>query len=58
MGRFFKEISVLILQYREQKVMKKQLVILGIVTLLLTTCLSGCSSQGITVHKISGEPPQ
>jgi hypothetical protein len=56
MGRFFKEISVLILQYREQKVMKKQLVILGIVTLLLTTCLSGCSSQGITVHKISGEP--
>jgi len=36
--------------------MKKQLVILGIVTLLLTTCLSGCSSQGITVHKISGEP--
>jgi hypothetical protein len=32
--------------------MKKQLVILGIVTLLLTTCLSCCSSQGRRVNKI------
>jgi len=32
--------------------MKKQLVILGIVTLLLTTCLSGCSSQGRRANKI------
>ena len=36
--------------------MKKQLLIIGIVTLLLTTWLSGCSSQGITVHKIIGQP--
>ncbi|MCX6664040.1 MAG: hypothetical protein NTZ75_07315 [Euryarchaeota archaeon] len=36
--------------------MKKQLLLIGIIALLLTTFLSGCSSQGITVHKISGEP--
>jgi len=35
--------------------MKKQLVIIGIVVLLLTTWLSGCQSQGIRVDKISGE---
>jgi hypothetical protein len=37
--------------------MKKQLVIIGFVVLLLTTWLSGCQSQGISVHKISGEHP-
>ena len=36
--------------------MKKQLLIIGIVTLLLTSWLSGCSSQGITVNKIIGQP--
>ena len=35
--------------------MKKQLVIIGFVVLLLATWLSGCQSQGISVHKISGE---
>jgi nitrate reductase cytochrome c-type subunit len=35
--------------------MKKHLVIIGIVALVLTTWLSGCQSQGISVHKISGE---
>ena len=35
--------------------MKKQLVIIGIVVLLLTTWLNGCQSQGISVHKLSGE---
>jgi len=35
--------------------MKKQLVIIGIVFLLLTSWLSGCQSQGIGVHKRSGE---
>jgi hypothetical protein len=37
--------------------MKKQIVIIGIVILLLTIWLSGCQSQGISVHKISGEHP-
>jgi len=36
--------------------MKKKLSLIGIVALLLASFLSGCSSQGITVHKISGEP--
>jgi len=35
--------------------MKKQIMIIGIVILLITTWLSGCQSQGIGVHKISGE---
>jgi hypothetical protein len=30
---------------------------IGIILLLLTTWLSGCPSQGISVHKISGEHP-
>ena len=37
--------------------MKKKFVIIGIAILLLTTWLSGCPSQGISVHKISGEHP-
>ena len=37
--------------------MKKQIVLIVIVVLLLTTWLSGCPSQGISVHKISGEHP-
>jgi len=37
--------------------MKKQLLLLGVVILMVTTFLSGCSSQGITVPKISGEHP-
>jgi len=38
--------------------MKKQLVIIGIIALLLTTCLSGCSgpSQVIQARKLSGGP--
>jgi len=36
--------------------MKKQIVMIGIVILLLTTWLSGCQSHGIGVHKISEVP--
>jgi len=35
--------------------MKKQLLLIGIAVLLLTTWLSGCPSQGIGIRKISGE---
>jgi len=34
----------------------KKLVIIGIVVLLLTICLSGCQSQGVSVDIISEEP--
>ena len=37
--------------------MKKQLIIIGIITILVTVGLSGCQSQGIYVEKISGEHP-
>jgi hypothetical protein len=36
--------------------MKRLILIIGIVTLLLTICLSGCSERGIHISKISGEP--
>jgi len=39
------------------KVLKKQLVIIGIVTFFVIVGLSGCQSQGIYVEKISGEHP-
>jgi hypothetical protein len=37
--------------------MKRKCLAIGIILLLLTTWLSGCPSQGISVHKISGEHP-
>jgi hypothetical protein len=34
--------------------MKRKWLVIGIILLLLTTWLSGCQSQGISIHKLNG----